>query len=271
MLGMAWHCSALGRHRAGSAQDWPIGSSKGDFWWKWCKAILADDLRKATCYSSDVDTSMGWVDVNRSSSADDIRDVRLNCTDIWVVRHFSIFLLPNSVISLAFLINYLWWFWTCHVEARWESSCLCHWLFHFERRPSLHISHCFVMVPTLFCCFIYMWALIFVECPADSGSLEAFDEEAGTLEIHPFACPSIWRWNGDGHFNTHRVVFLVSICVDLPNSPYVQPSFQPRARNFSHPCWQQPQYWDMKVINDASQGLSFLLCIRSWFCHERWL
>lgn len=65
------------------------------------QAILVDDLRKATCYSSDVDTSMGWVDVSSSSPADDIRDVRLNCTDIWVVHHFSIFLLPICVISLV--------------------------------------------------------------------------------------------------------------------------------------------------------------------------
>lgn len=80
---------------------------------------------------------------------------------------------------------------------------------------------------------------------ADCCCLEAFDEEAWTLEIHPFHCPTLWCGDGDDYFHPCCILLVVPICINIPNSTHVQPSFQPRSRNLPHPC---PQHRDMISI-----------------------
>lgn len=90
---------------------------------------------------------------------------------------------------------------------------------------------------------ILSWHRIFTF--SDCSSLETFDKETGTLEIHSLNCSAIWCWDGDARLYSHCIPFMVSICINIPNSSYVQPGFQSRAWDLSNSCWKQSQHCPM--------------------------
>lgn len=82
---------------------------------------------------------------------------------------------------------------------------------------------------------------------SDCCSLETFGKETGTVEIHPLSCSAVWCRDGDAYLCPHCIAFMVSICINVPNSSHVQPGFQSGVGDLTNPCWKQPQHRPMML------------------------